>query len=60
MFVVYFDQLSGTAGTLKLVELLFSAVFNLFCEREGEQSHVYEKAKGHLCQKETRDYLLNE
>ena len=29
---VYFDQLSGAARTQNLVELLFSAVFNLFCE----------------------------
>ena len=29
--VVYFDQLLGVARTQKLVELLFSAVFNLFC-----------------------------
>ena len=29
--VVYFDQLLGAARTQKLVELLFSAVFNLFC-----------------------------
>ena len=29
--VVYFDQLSGAARTLKLVKILFSAVFNIFC-----------------------------
>ena len=29
--VVHFDQLSGTARTRKLLELLFSAVFKLFC-----------------------------
>ena len=29
--VVYFDQLSGAACTRKLVELLFTAIFNLFC-----------------------------
>ena len=29
--VVYFDQLSGAASTWKLVEILFFAVFNLFC-----------------------------
>ena len=29
--VVYFDQLSGACSTWKLVELLFSAVFNLIC-----------------------------
>ena len=28
--VVYFDQLSGACSTKKLVELLFSAVFNFF------------------------------
>ena len=28
--VVYFDQLSGAACTRKLVNILFSAVFNLF------------------------------
>ena len=28
---MYFDQLLGAAHTQKLVELLFSAVFNLFC-----------------------------
>ena len=30
-YVVYFDQLLGTVCAQKLVELLFSAVFNLFC-----------------------------
>ena len=30
-FTVYFDQLSGAARTRKLVKILFSAVFNLFC-----------------------------
>ena len=29
--VVYFNQLLGAASTQKLVKLLFSAVFNLFC-----------------------------
>ena len=29
--VVYFDQLSGAACSLKLVEILFFAVFNVFC-----------------------------
>ena len=29
--VVYFDQLLEAARTKKLVETLFSAVFNLFC-----------------------------
>ena len=29
--VVYFDQILGVAGTQKLVEILFLAVFNLFC-----------------------------
>ena len=28
---MYFDQLLGAARTRKLIELLFSAVFNLFC-----------------------------
>ena len=28
--VVYFDQLSGACSTWKLVELLFSAVFNIY------------------------------
>ena len=31
IFVVYFDQLLGAARTQKIVEQLFSAVFNLFC-----------------------------
>ena len=31
IFVVYFDQLLGAARIQKLVEQLFSAVFNLFC-----------------------------
>ena len=31
MGVVYFNQLLGAVCTRKLVELLFSAVFNLFC-----------------------------
>ena len=30
--VVYFDQLSGAAGTRELIELLFSDVFKLFCQ----------------------------
>ena len=29
--VVYFDQLLGAARTQKLVKILFSVVFNLFC-----------------------------
>ena len=29
--IVYFDQLLGAARTQKLVEILFSAVFHLFC-----------------------------
>ena len=32
--VVYFDQLSGAARTLKLVEKLFSAISNLFLEKD--------------------------
>ena len=31
IYVVYFDQLLGAVCNLKLVKLLFSAVFNLFC-----------------------------
>ena len=31
IYVVYFNQLSGTARTQILVEKLFKAVFNLFC-----------------------------
>ena len=31
MSVVYFDQPLGAAHSQKLVELLFSAIFNLFC-----------------------------
>ena len=31
LIVVYLDQLWGAACTWKLVEILFSAVFNLFC-----------------------------
>ena len=31
MNVVYFDQLSGTACTQKLVKLLFSVIYKLFC-----------------------------
>ena len=31
LLVVYFDQLLGAACTQKLIELLFSVVFNLFC-----------------------------
>ena len=30
-YVVYFDQLSGAAPTRKLVNILFWAIFNLFC-----------------------------
>ena len=33
--VVYFDKLSGAARTRKLVETLFSAVFNHVCLKKG-------------------------
>ena len=40
MPVVYFDQLLGAVRTQKLVKLLFSAIFNLFCSFQAFFSEI--------------------
>ena len=62
-FVVYFDPLSGAVGTQKLVELLFSAVFNLFDKNQQKKDKFqvppHPKAgrnTQHPLQKKTKNY----
>ena len=55
---MYFDQLLGAAPTQKLAELLFSAIFKLFCSfwtffsdftAEINEKHLKINKKSYIC-----------